>query len=76
MFGHLQSARPFGLRSWRDEAARCARWAERWTASDLARALRLARDADRALKSTTVTRESGIVMQLVLSLGSDVREAA
>jgi DNA polymerase-3 subunit delta len=76
MFGHLQSARPFGLRSWRDEAARWARWAERWTASDLARALRLARDADRALKSTTVTRESGIVMQLVLSLGSDVREAA
>src|SRR6266705_1682492 len=39
-------------------------------------ALRLALDADRALKSSTLTDEAGILEQLVLSWGVRVREAA
>src|SRR5207249_2132302 len=39
-------------------------------------ALRLALDADRALKSTTLTHEPGILVQLVLSFGALQQEAA
>ena len=73
---HLRLARPFGLGDWGETAARWARWAEGWTSGELAQALRLARDADRALKSTTVRDEAGIVTQLVLQLGVLRREAA
>ena len=68
MFRHLQAARPFGLRGWKDEAARWARWAASWTGADLRRALRLALETDRALKATTVTGERGLLVQFVLSL--------
>src|SRR5213594_3033986 len=73
---HLRLARPFGLGDWGETAARWARWAEGWNSRELGQALRLARDADRALKSTTVTDEAGIVTQLVLQLGVLRREAA
>lgn len=76
VFRHLQSSRPFGLRNWKDEAARWARWAERWPAADLSRALRLALQADRALKGSKLSDDHGIVTQLVLSLGVLEREAA
>jgi hypothetical protein len=39
-------------------------------------ALRLTADADRALKSSTLTDETGILEQLVLSWGVRAREAA
>jgi len=73
---HVRLARPFGLGDWGETAARWARWAEAWSSGELGQALRLARDADRALKSTTVTDEAGIVTQLVLQLGVLRREAA
>src|SRR2546427_917243 len=73
---HLRLARPFGLGDWGETAARWARWAEGWSSRELGRALRLARGADRALKSTTRTDEAGIVTQLVLQLGVLRREAA
>ena len=73
---HLRLARPFGLGDWGETAARWGRWADGWTSGELGQALRLARDADRALKSTTVTDEGGIVTQLVLQLGVLRREAA
>src|SRR5881296_1872414 len=73
---HLRLARPFGLGDWGETAARWARWAEGWNSRELGQALRLARDADRALKSTTVTDEAGIVTQLVLQLDVLRREAA
>ncbi|HEX9705911.1 MAG TPA: DNA polymerase III subunit delta [Gemmatimonadales bacterium] len=76
LFRHLMATRPFGLRSWKEEAARWSSWAERWTAAELSRALRLALDADRALKSSTITDDSGILTTLVLSLGVPEREAA
>src|SRR2546421_685761 len=61
LLSQLRAARPFGLGSWEGTAARWARWAERWSARELEQALRLALDADRALKSTTLTDEAGAV---------------
>ena len=73
---HLRSARPYGLGSWEQTAARWARWAELWTAAELREALRAACDADRALKSSTFSDEVGILEQLVLWFGIRAREAA
>src|SRR2546430_6368967 len=76
LLSHLRAARPYGLGSWEQTALRWARWAELWTADQLRHALRLATDADRALKSSTLTDEAGILEQLVLSWGVRAREAA
>src|SRR6266513_312180 len=76
LLSHLRAARPYGLGSWEQTALRWARWAELWTAAELPHALRLATDADRALKSSTLTDETGILEQLVLSWGVRAREAA
>ncbi|MGH7547280.1 MAG: DNA polymerase III subunit delta [Gemmatimonadales bacterium] len=76
ILGHLRATRPYGLGRGDQTAARWAGWAERWTAPRLRRALRLALEADRALKSTTVTDERGILVQLVLSFGMLEQEAA
>ncbi len=76
LLSHLRAARPYGLGSWEQTALRWARWAELWTADELRHALRLATDADRALKSSTLTDETGILEQLVLSWGVRAREAA
>src|SRR5207245_7639907 len=76
ILSHLRAARPYGLGSWDHTAQRWARWAGAWSAAALSRALRLALDADRALKSSTVTDERGILEQLVLSCAVPEREAA
>src|SRR5438552_168352 len=76
LLGQLRAARPFGLGSWEQTAARWAGWATHWSAGSLRAALRLALDADRALKSTTLTDERGILVQLMLGLGVLQREAA
>ena len=76
LLGHLRSARPYGLGSWQQAATSWARWAERWDAGALRRALELARDADQALKSSTLTDEQGVLVQLVLSWAVLDREAA
>jgi hypothetical protein len=76
LFRHLLAARPFGLRSYKIEAAQWATWGERWSARDLDRALRLALATDLALKTTGVSDESGMMRQLVLSLAVPAREAA
>ncbi|HYK82072.1 MAG TPA: DNA polymerase III subunit delta [Gemmatimonadales bacterium] len=75
LVAHLRTARPFGLGNWEAAAARWARWAELWRARDLSRALHQALAADRALKSSSVSDERGIVEQLVLSLAV-VQQAA
>lgn len=67
-FTVLRAARPPGLRSWHDEAARWARWATRWTDAELIDAMRRALDADRALKSAVVSREAAVLERLVLAL--------
>lgn len=76
LLAHLRTARPWGLGSWEQTATRWARWAERWTSEELRTALRLALDADRALKSSTLTDEAGILGQLVMSFAIRAREAA
>jgi DNA polymerase III subunit delta len=76
VFRHLLAARPYGLRKYKDEAARWARWSEQWAATELSAALRAALAADRALKGTTVTDDRGVLMQLVLGFAVMRREAA
>ncbi len=76
VLNHIRTARPFGLGSWEGAAARWARWAGGWSADELRQALRLTLAADRALKSSTVTDEQGILMQLVLEFAVLKREAA
>ena len=76
LLGQLRAARPYGLGSWEQTASRWARWGAGWDAGALRKALRLALDADRALKSTTLTHEPGILVQLVLSFGALQQEAA
>jgi len=72
----VRAARPWGVGNWQDTASRWARWATLWSAAELRGALRLALTADRALKSSTVTDERGILMQLALAWGVPAREAA
>jgi len=76
LLSHLRAARPYGLGSWEGTAARWARWAARWSAHELERALRLALDADRSLKSSTLSDEAGTMVQLVLSFAVLEREVA
>jgi DNA polymerase III subunit delta len=76
LLGHLRAARPYGLGSWDRTAARWAAWAEHWSAPELERALALALGADRALKTSTLSDERGILEQLVLAFGVLRREAA
>lgn len=76
MFRHLLAARPFGLRSYKVEAAQWAEWGGRWSAPELRRALRLALSTDQALKGTGVTDDAGLLRQLVLSLVVPAQEAA
>jgi len=68
IFDALRKARPFGLQSWKDEAANWARWAPAWSLVRIGRALRLARDADAMLKDTRVSSEAGVLTDLVLRL--------
>jgi DNA polymerase-3 subunit delta len=68
-FKALLRNRPFGLLGYKEEAARWAQWAPRWPGLRIRTALRAARDADLALKSTTISDERAIVVDLVLRLG-------
>ncbi|MEO7986362.1 MAG: DNA polymerase III subunit delta, partial [Gemmatimonadales bacterium] len=68
MFKMLLHVRIWGLPNFKTESARWAAWAPSWDAARIRNALRLARDADQALKSTTVTDERGILAGLVLEL--------
>lgn len=76
VFRQLLAARPHGLRGYREEAARWTKWSGQWTAAELARALRAALMADRALKTTTVSDDRGIVTELVLGFAVMKKEAA
>ncbi len=69
VFKTIQAARPPGLRSWGDEAARWVDDAARWTAAELDQGLAALLRADTRLKSTAVSGEEEIVAEAVLSLG-------
>lgn len=76
VFRQLLAVRPYGLRGYKDEAARWSRWSALWTAAELRAALRAALEADIALKTATVSDDRGIVTQLVLGFASLKSEAA
>ncbi len=76
LFRHIVAARPFGLGNWKEEAARWARWATGWQLAGLQRALRRTLAADGALKTSTVSDEGAIVMELLLTWAVPEREAA
>jgi DNA polymerase-3 subunit delta len=75
-FSLLLRARPYGLLPYKEEARRWARWAPRWDSARIRAALRAALAADTALKSTTISDERGILLDLVLRLGLAEREVA
>lgn len=72
----LLKGRPFGLLSYKEEAPRWAGWAQQWPAARVRAGLRLVLTADRALKSTTISDERGILTDLVLRLAAERAEAA
>jgi len=76
VFRQLLAARPYGLRGYKEEAARWSKWSAHWTAGELAQALRAALAADRSLKTPTVTDDRGIVTRLVLGFAVTKQEAA
>ena len=76
VFRQLLAARPYGLRGYKEEAARWSKWSAQWTAPELVRALRAALAADVALKTTTVTDDRGILMELVLGFAALKQVAA
>jgi DNA polymerase-3 subunit delta len=76
VFQQLLAARPYGLRGYKEEAARWSDWSARWSAGELSHALRAALGADNALKTATVSDDRGIVTQLVLGFAATKREAA
>ena len=76
IYRQMQGVRPYGLRSYKEEAARWTAWSAVWTARELGHALRAALAADNALKTATVSDDRGIVTQLVLGFAKLNREAA
>ena len=76
VFDRLRQLRIFGLPDWKAESARWARWAAAWSAERVRSGVCAARDADQALKNTTVSDELGILTDLVLRLAMERREAA
>jgi len=76
LFRHMQAVRPYGMRSYKEEAARWSAWSAFWTARELGDAMRAALAADNALKTATVSDDRGIVTQLVLRFAVTKREAA
>jgi DNA polymerase-3 subunit delta len=76
MYDRIRQLRLFGLPDWKQESASWARWAADWPAARVRNALRAARDADQALKNTTISDERGILTDLVLRLTVARAEAA
>jgi DNA polymerase-3 subunit delta len=76
IYRQMQGVRPYGMRSYKEEAAHWTAWSALWTGRELGQALRAALAADNALKTATVSDDRGIVIQLVLGFAVTKREAA
>ncbi|MDH4042937.1 MAG: DNA polymerase III subunit delta [Gemmatimonadota bacterium] len=68
VFERIKAARPPGLRRWGDEAQSWTDAARAWPAPDLDHAIAAAAEADRRLKSTTISDEQGILVTMLLTL--------
>jgi len=75
VFEALRRARLWGL-DYRGTATQWSAWAGRWSAPALHDALTAAREADQALKSTTLSNETGILTDLVMRLADRQQAAA
>lgn len=75
VFEAIRRIRLWGL-NWSAAAALWSDAAAQWPAARIGRALRAARDADAALKTTSISGELGILTDLVLSFAVTEREAA
>lgn len=73
VFKTLLRIRVFGLGDWKVEARRWSEWAGQWPRHRIQRALRACLDADRALKSTTISGELGVLTDLALKLAVPVK---
>jgi DNA polymerase-3 subunit delta len=69
VFEAIRSARPPGLRNWREEARAWATMARQWSPAALDTALHAVYDADRQLKSTTISNDHGILTDMLLRVG-------
>jgi DNA polymerase III subunit delta len=76
VFDRIRQLRLFGLPDWKRESAQWARWAGTWPAGRIRFALGAARDADQALKHTTISDERAILTDLALRLAMARAEAA
>jgi hypothetical protein len=76
VFETLRRNRVYGLLSWGEEKGRWVRWSGNWPAERVAEALRAARDADKALKETTISDERGILTDLLLRIAAPKKVAA
>ena len=74
-FDAIKRVRLWGV-SWSETASLWAAAAPRWPEERIRRALRAARDADQALKTTTISTEAGILTDLILGVALTTREAA
>lgn len=68
----LKKAGARGIGSWSTEAKRWAIAALNWTGKQLDNAIMVAYQTDRALKSSTVTGERGILINMLLEIGTDL----
>ena len=68
VFTQIRAARPRGLRNWGDEAGAWADAAGRWTSAELDDALAATAEADRRLKSSTISDEHGVLVTMLLTL--------
>jgi len=66
----LRRVRPAGVRDWEAQARSWAAAAQLWTPNELDQAIRATYEADRALKSTTVSDDRATLRSLLLSLGA------
>jgi len=72
----IYGARPMGLRSWKEDAARWVRDADGWTAAELDNGLATLLRADARLKETRLSGDAEVVAEAVLTLGASGRKAA
>ena len=70
LLDQLRRARPMGVRNWETQARSWASAARNWTADELDQAIRATYEADRALKSTTVSDDRATLRSLLLTLGA------
>ena len=77
LFGLLkESGGAFTGRSWGDAVKAWTRGVERWTTSELERALDRLLEADAALKESRLSSDEQLLATLILSLCGDVERSA